>query len=416
MSQHHQSSRQDYIAKVRYLNDLPAPPCPPKLINSSGSIKEGNTTTRSIDEELKSSTFLSSYFRKDNFRNLVSLNNDLGMDMNLLKVPDCIEQGNVKRLGQLSPEYINGFNLHPDDRALLIDPSTSSSQNSDMVSFLRRTQYISSDRATTSDSNGGIAIGSDANIKKRKFKEDNNIDLRSQLRLVEDMFDTEDELSKIKHPTKRHLKAKKVWNFLPDTSMLDQKYYNIKFVGSASITKSKNRKKDDIKSEDDPRLLTSVFRTIQFNEENWVTLYNANKSDAEVILEKLRDVTENAPITEEELENQNPDDIKTYIYKRIREYDGQRKLYGENENFRHLAITFDENTNTALYFPVNGFLELKKRRIDPYLETRIKELTYDQIYLSMREPTQEEINERDNIRNNYDPMEFGAEDQEIEEV
>ena len=336
--------------------------------------------------------------------------------MNLLKVPDCIEQGNVKRLGQLSPEYINGFNLHPDDRALLIDPSISSSQNSDMVSFLRRTQYISSDRATTSDSNGSIAVGPDLNSKKRRFKEDNNIDLRSQLRLVEDMFDTEDELSKIKHPTKKHLKAKKVWNFLPDTSMLDQKYYNIKFVGSASITKGKNRKKDDIKSEDDPRLLTSVFRTIQFNEENWVTLYNANKPDAEVILEKLRDVTENAPITEEELENQNPDDIKTYIYKRIREYDGQRKLYGENENFRHLVITFDENTNTALYFPVNGFLELKKRRIDPYLETRIKELTYDQIYLSMREPTQEEINERDNIRNDYDPMEFGAEDQEIEEV
>ncbi|VEU22022.1 DEKNAAC103049 [Brettanomyces naardenensis] len=410
----HSSSRQDFIAKVRCSNDLPPPPCPPKLLDYA-DVKDPTA--------LDTSTFLSSVFRKENFKNLVTLNDDLGMTMNLLKVPDCIEKNSVSQLGPLTPEYVNGMNLHPDDQLLLADPSRSTTVKGEAVSFLRRTQYIAADKTQLPARYFGGAVTSveatkSALQKKLQQKREEELDPKEQLRAVESMFGNtlnEDEVTSLRHPIKKHMKAKRVWNFLPDTFLMDQKFFDVKFVSSASIRKGKNKKAGDIKSENDPRLLTSMMREIQLNPQtSLVSFYTTTEDNAVEIKKQFEDQTENAPLTEEEAAN--PIDGDAYTYTKMRDYDGQIKSFDKSgENLRHLAITFDDKTNTALYLPIEGKVELRKCRIDPYLEPKVHEMSYDQIYLSIREPTRAEIDDRDMLRSNFDPMEFGADEEEEEE-
>lgn len=157
-----------------------------------------------------------------------------------------------------------------------------------------------------------------------------------------------------------------------------------------------------------------MFREIKVNAgTTLVSCYTTNTDSAKEIRKQLDDETENAPISKEEAEN--PVGSTSYTYNKVRDYDGKVKPFADSEELRHLAITFNEKTKTAMYVPLSGKLELRKGRIDPYLEPKVHELSYDQIYLSLREPTREEIDYRDMLRSDYDPMEFGAEDEEKSE-
>lgn len=382
----HKSNIQ-YVAKVRYSNNLPPPACPPKLLKD---IK------KDADSELNS--LVSSFFRKENFKNLIRLNDDLGMQMNLVSLPD--------------KETIYGLNnnnialtLHPSDQLLLTDPSKNIKTKSDSVGFLRRTQYISSDIQNPTTTKPVI----NPKLSQIKSSKDNEFDPKSQLKTIEDMFDAASvDLSSIKHPTKRNLKAKKVWNFLPDTSMLDQKFFDIRFSSSASISKNTDKSKDAIKSINDPRLLTSLLKEIELNKSTkLVSFYLTDEASANEVKDVLNDETENAPIDDNEVEEVINDDSKKIVYKKQREYDCSTKNI---DPLRQLVIKFDEKTNRAYYVPISAKMELKKCRIDPYLLPRIKELSYDEIDMIIREPTKSEIENRDILRSNYDPMEFGADE------
>ena len=407
------SSRQDFIAKIRYNNDLPPPPCAPKLLNYT-NVKD--------PQSLESTTFLSGLFRTENFGNLVPLNDDLGMTMNVMKMPECIEKNSISSLGALTPEYGDGLNLHPSDQLLLTDPVRSTTVKGETVPFLRRTQYIAADKTQLPSrySAGTVSTASATRSilqKKMQLKKGEELDPKEQLRAVESMFDTtvfEGKVEKLRHPIRKNLRAKRVWNFLPDTSMLDQKFYDVKFLSSASIRKGKSKKESGIKSENDPRLLTSMFREIKVNAgTTLVSCYTTNTDSAKEIRTQLNDENENAPISKQEAEDSAG--TPSYTYDKVRDYDGKVKPFADSEKLRHLAITFNEKTKTAMYIPLSGKLELRKGRIDPYLEPKVREMSYDQIYLSIREPTREEIDYRDMLRSDYDPMEFGAEDEETGE-
>lgn len=376
----HKSNIQ-YVAKVRYSNTLPPPLCPPKLLKDE--------TNEANDNGL--GNLVSSFFRKENFRNLIRLDEDLGMPLNLISLP--------KREAVYG---LPGIELHPEDAVLLTDPTKRIKTKSENVSFLRRTQYISSGNQSGNTGSAGI--------NQTKVKTD-ELDPKTQLKVVEDMFDVPnvEDVAKFQHPTKKHLKARKVWNFLPDTSMFDQQYYDVKFMSSASISKSRDKSKESISTMTDPRLLTAIFREIEVNKNTKLTsFYVTDTEEAKKVQAKLADETENAPVDDAEVEEILQDESKRSIYKRQREYDGNVK---ELEPLRHLVITFDEKTQNAYYIPVAGKLELKKCRIDPYLAPKIKEMTYDQINMHLREPTRGEIEQRDIMRSDYDPMEFGADDE-----
>ena len=382
----HKSNIQ-YVAKVRYSNNLPPPACPPKLL------KDNKTD---LDAGVKS--IVSSFFRKENFKNLIKLNEDLGMQMNLVSLPD---KETIYGVTNDNSPLI----LHPSDQLLLADPTKHIQTKSDSVGFLRRTQYISSDIQSSANS-ASTATVKLPNIKPQR---ENEFDPKSQLKTIEDMFDASSvDLSTIKHPTKKHLKAKKIWNFLPDTSMLDQKFYDIRFGSSASISKNTDKSKDAIKSINDPRLLTSILKEIELNKTTkLVSFYLTDEFNAINVKEKLEDETENAPIDDDELEEATNDESKKVLYKKQREYDCSEKPV---DPLRQLVIKFDEKTNKAYYVPISSRMELKKCRIDPYLLPKIKEVSYDEIDLIIREPTRSEIENRDILRSNFDPMEFGADE------
>lgn len=382
----HYKSNIQYVAKVRYSNNLPPPACPAKLL------KDDDQNNSKDGGELR--TLVSSFFRKENFKNLIKLNDDLGMPLNLIDLPEKETIYGLKYNGMNLP-------LHPSDQLLLADPTKNIKTKSDSVSFLRRTQYISSDIQSKKDSSIKNKL---INVRNKK---DDGLDPKAQLKAIEETFETPD-LSSIRHPTKKHLKAKKIWNFLPDTSMLDQSYYDVKFMTSASISKNKDKSKDSIKSINDPRLLTALFREIELNKSTkLVSFYLTDEKNAEIIKEKIDDETENAPIDDNEIDEILKDQSKSSIYKKQRDYDGTIKNI---EPLRQLVITFDEKTNNAYYVPISGKLELKKCRIDPYLVPKIKESTYDKIHMFIREPTNSEIENRDISRSIYDPMEFGADE------
>lgn len=73
-------SRQDYIARIRYQNELPPPPCPPKLLDIPIDL-----------DQLTSSSFLSGMVQKTPVN--VEVDMDLGMPLDMTEIPGIFEKG-----------------------------------------------------------------------------------------------------------------------------------------------------------------------------------------------------------------------------------------------------------------------------------------------------------------------------------
>ena len=136
------SRKQEYIAKVRYFNDLPAPSVPPKLLEYP--VRE--------EEKADSAKLITSLYTKTNVTPLINLDNDLGMSIDLMKIPGLLNLNDASLL-----YGFENVKLHPDDRVLLRDPRVDKLTKTDLskVTFLRRTEYMSSTMAigSTSSSN-----------------------------------------------------------------------------------------------------------------------------------------------------------------------------------------------------------------------------------------------------------------------
>ncbi|KAF2473513.1 Paf1-domain-containing protein [Lindgomyces ingoldianus] len=127
---------QDYIARIRYSNALPPPPCPPKLLDIPNTgLSSGQYT---------SAGFASRLAREQSLN--IEADAELGMPIDLVGLPGVFD-GNESTI-QPAPYP----QLHPQDRALLRPPNAlgKPTASSAGVSFLRRTEYITS--MTTSSS------------------------------------------------------------------------------------------------------------------------------------------------------------------------------------------------------------------------------------------------------------------------
>ncbi|ODV96918.1 hypothetical protein PACTADRAFT_65559 [Pachysolen tannophilus NRRL Y-2460] len=390
------TSRQEYICKIRYQNDLPAPPCPPKLLKYVTFDSQGSMDSPSL---------LSSLFRKENFKNLIPFSEQLGMPIDLLTVPGLIDQNDeTKLLGNRT------MTLHPDDQLLLLDPSlTKISKKQPAVSFLRRTQYIAEKSSISRDTKRKIGH------QNRTLVEEAT-DPTSQLTAVERTFElaaeyeNKSDLSGLVHPKKPHLKAKKVWNFLPDVSMMDQTYLSVKFHGSASL--SRELIKNSKKPVDKELIETSVFKPIITESDEWMSYYTTtNSEESKSLKRKLDDTKGNLPIDE-------PDNTaEKYEFNLLKDYDMNFKRF--DKNFEELALNFD-NSNTCFFLPVNGKIDLKRRRVNENLKQHIQQNDVNKINLKVREPTTNESIQRDTIRSVFDPINYfvqqeeGSIDEEVE--
>ncbi|GMM29430.1 Paf1 protein [Martiniozyma asiatica (nom. inval.)] len=328
------SKQTTYIAKVRYSNTLPPPSCPPKLLKRE-------------DEKFDILPLTTPLL---NFHNLLPINSDIGLTQNPL-TSQSIEPLNVP--------------LHPTDQILLTDPHKKVLTKSENVGFLRRTQYITTSSATATTNN----------LPQTKLHKEEDLDSKSLLNQVEDTFDPVPV-----HP--RKLKAKRVWNLLPDTKSMDRDFVDVKFQSSASV--SKKRGGNGI----DKKLSNSLLKQLEYGNTRLISLYTTNDENDAQIIEKA--VYDNGDADVE--------------FNKERDYAGK---FDQLDELRQLALTFDDKSGIVYYVPIKSKLELRKSRIDPDLAPLLQKNIVDKVDVNVREPTLEEIKEWDAIRSNYDPMEFG---------
>lgn len=381
--------RQDYISKVRYLNNLPPPPLNPKFIKYH--------TTEKISNEEESNQIISSLFRKENFKNLIeNIDEDFGMELNLINNPGVLDNDDFKSISRKELE------LHPSDQFLLRDAGIGKiSKSRPEVSFLRRTEYIA-ERTVPK------ATSTNNNVKKVEEK----FDSESQLKVVEETFESSQkslkDLGSLKHPSKRGLKAVSTWQLLPDTSNMDSKYLNLKFLGSASfnrdLTSLKNSQGEEYDEPLQNKILeTSIFKPITSADGEWMSLYQQKPNDE---VNKLHEQL-NAPTV--------PDDSE-FKFKFVKNYD--MKFQKFDDSYKELAIKFISNDQKkrkiGYYYPINGKIDLKTYRTstNSHINKFVDESTFTNINFNLREPSANELRRMDTIRSEFDPMEYEAEEQE----
>lgn len=123
--------------------------------------------------------------------------------------------------------------LDPKDSILLREPGGNGpggAMAQPAVSFLRRTEYISSEVVRQKAER-------QSSIQQKQPK---IIDPEAQLRAVENTFEAANmPLKKIRHPTKKHLKPVASYAVLPDFKQLDLTYLAVKMLGSAALSHDK---------------------------------------------------------------------------------------------------------------------------------------------------------------------------------
>ncbi|CAD1812399.1 Paf1 family protein [Candida parapsilosis] len=404
--------RQDYIAKIRYTNSLPPPPSNPKLINY-------NTTTP-ISSQTEGDQLLSSLFRKENFRNLLErIDDQLGLELNLIDNVGFLDHGDASSIGQAKNKYTA---LHPKDRALLRDAGIGNIKRSDQsVSFLRRTEYISDQSLPKSTS---THTEENKVHEKLKNSEEHSLDAEHQLKAVEDSFtaanNSLNNLSSLKHPRKRNVKAVDAWPLLPDTSMMDNMFMNLRFLGSASIKRELDalKRRQGAKFNDTfqrQKLESTIFKPINSQDGEWISMFEVdNEEQVTKLHESLHSTSpENPSNATEGLDGS----ISEYNYKFVKNYDMHYQGYTNSR--QELAVKFvpDEQATkrrkVAHYSPINGKIELRKHRASTNSEINkfIKERTYDAIQFRLREPTTDELKDMDRVRSEFDPMEYEGGDE-----
>lgn len=361
------SRRQDYIARIRYQNELPPPPCGPKLLKSeidlSGLLSSSSLSAAVLGRDL-----------------LVDVDMELGMPIDLVEIPHAFDP-------ETSLEASEGVELEEADRDLLVEPSskTSTSRPSSAgagVSFLRRTEYISSDPMRIKRPTARESRKSTHNPEER-------------VQRIESTFDhAQAPLDTLKHPKKRNVHAVKALPLLPDVKQLDLVYLAVNMTGSASLTKVKPPLSR-------LQLETAVFNNITVGPEDdsqeWMGLFVPEDDEsAEKLLNRLKDTRDTLPASEPPLD--------PVMFKLVQENDID---FTANENdFDEIAISM--GADACYYVPVVGRTSLKRRRIAPLKQQLVKEETIDKLEVGLQEVTAEESIERDSIRSKYDPVTYSS--------
>lgn len=409
MSKPQKPVRQEYIAKIRYINNLPPPPLHPKFLKYNVS-----ETVTPIEENEQ---LMSSLFRKENFLQFIGqVDEEFGMAINPIETRGFLDGSNDRAIFAN-----NSVPLHPKDRALLRDAGIGNINKSEPgVSFLRRTEYIA-ERQTSSR-------GEDKAETAAVAKEVELHDPDAQLQAVEQSFElaqkTLSDPGSLKHPRRKNLRAVAAWPLLPDTTMMDTKYLTVKFTGSASLSRelqALKRKEAESYDEDLQRasLLSAIYRPITSEDGEWVSFYQLkDKKAVESLSEKLTSTEKEQPVS---LLDDEEKDLEVFHYKHFKNYDMQYQRF--SKPYEELALKFvpDESGSkkrrAAYYYPISGRVELKKHRASTNTEINrfLDDSTADVLDLKVREPNTNELRKMDTIRSEYDPMEYEGDDDEEEE-
>ncbi|KAL2133185.1 hypothetical protein VTI74DRAFT_2793 [Chaetomium olivicolor] len=242
---------QDYIARIRYSNALPPPPNPPKLLDIPNTgLASGQYTTPGFASRLAREQPLN-----------IEADAELGMPLDLVGMPGVFDgdESSIQAPAQAPP-------VHPHDRLLLRPLSTLGKPKigDTAVSFLRRTEYISSVQARPKPADHVFLKASSGNTlkrpEKRKISPEPDKGTPAWIRRrIEKSFEVAAanlaERTRVKHPSKRNLKVVDAFPILPDLDAFPDSgaYVTVKFSTNP------------VNSSDsyDTRLLSGIFKPIE---------------------------------------------------------------------------------------------------------------------------------------------------------
>ncbi|KAK4143619.1 RNA polymerase II-associated [Dichotomopilus funicola] len=242
---------QDYIARIRYSNALPPPPNPPKLLDIPNTgLASGQYTAPGFASRLAREQPLN-----------IEADAELGMPLSLVGMPGVFDgdESCIQATGK--PQTI-----HPHDRLLLRPLATLGKPKlgDTAVSFLRRTEYISSVQAKPRPADSVFLKQSSGNAAKRpeKRKASPEPDKGTPAwirRRIEKSFEVAAanlaERTRVKHPSKRNLKVVDSFPLLPDLEAFPDSgaYVTVKFsTNPVNATDAY-----------DTRLLSGIFKPIE---------------------------------------------------------------------------------------------------------------------------------------------------------
>ncbi|KAH9041272.1 RNA polymerase II-associated [Lactarius pseudohatsudake] len=265
-------SKLDLLVKVRYQNPLPAPPCPPKLLDIPTDPKR-YTRPEFLDAATNEALLP------------MIVDAECGMPLDLGKWEALWEDGADDRA--LNPDPRNPPLLDPKDQALLLDPAGGTADfgrgnhNSHLnshssgtppvaahVSWLRKTEYISRDSSAPAHRAAATADPTGMNDSVDVSRE-------AQLASIESSFGaahgSSDELGTLRHPTKPRLRAVATYEVLPDADVWANAYDLFRFS---------ERPGERGPELDDPRLDCAIMRPMESDGDHFLTYYLTKDDDS----------------------------------------------------------------------------------------------------------------------------------------
>ncbi|KAM0786403.1 hypothetical protein ACM66B_001869 [Microbotryomycetes sp. NB124-2] len=252
------TQKQDLLVRVRYQNKLPPPPFAPRFVHLA------TTPQRYATYE-----FLNALNSEREVPMVID--QELGMHLELGKLAPGDTTHGAYWTGTdrstIAPAAGSGPTLDDEDLALLADvgastgPQTAQQSGASAatprgkadVSWLRRTEYLSSE--------GGRPMSLSGDIKPKVPTATLSRDERFQL--IEASFQAvEQPLSALRHPSKPHLKAESSYELLPD----DQVWANGLNLVRFGEDPGENKTGSSMRAGSDPRLPHALFRPLMFSD------------------------------------------------------------------------------------------------------------------------------------------------------
>ncbi|KAI2466033.1 RNA polymerase II-associated [Annulohypoxylon bovei var. microspora] len=402
----HRSIHQDFIARIRFSNALPPPPFPPKLLDVPNTGLASNRYT-AIE-------FASRLAREQPLN--IEADAELGMPLDLVGMPGIFDGDESSIQAPAQPPAI-----HPRDRALLRPPGTLGQPkiHEANVSFLRRTEYISS--VSTKRNTSSALLNPAPKRPQKRPSPDRDVDSPAQMkRKIDQGFAVAaanlKDKSRVKHPTNRNAKLVDAFPLVPDLDAFPDSgaYVTFKFTHNPlAPTRSYDR-----------RLLSGILKPLSRSEADeaaFAMAVQAHERDPQRVPkpQNLMDydffLNDSADTSERfrqkfDIENPDHDDDSLYTHKsggkpafqfpRVRTYETAQELELNNQTKYDeevvLAFNDDETTDqkAAFYYPVMQRSVIKPQRAKKIARTigmvpdgvDLDERNVDQLDVAIEDP------------------------------
>ncbi|KAF7542569.1 hypothetical protein G7Z17_g11466 [Cylindrodendrum hubeiense] len=397
---------QDFIARIRFSNALPPPPHPPKLLDIPNTgLASGQYTTPGFASRLAREQPLN-----------IEADAELGMPLDLVGMPGVFDGDERSIQAPAHPPT-----LHPHDKPLLRPIAALGKLKAPEanVSFLRRTEYISSTSSKRLDGPLPRALLAKAQ-RGRRVVEASADSPQAIKRKIDQGFDVAEQDLKdpkrVKHPSKKHLKIVDVSPLIPDLDAFPDSgaYVTLKFLTNPVPSST----------EYDKRLLSGMFKPIdrtQAEEESYDAALEAHEQDpfnnpkpqnlmnydfylsqtggAGDRFRRKFDV-ENPDHDDEELYTNETDTGGCFQFDRLRAYETAQETeldhptkYDEEIILAYNEDTFYPNQKGVYYYPVMQKSTIRPQRTKNIARTiglpEEEEQIVDQLDVTVNDPTEE---------------------------